>query len=265
VFQAGEPFHGLSPDAESETRILPVRRNLSVFSFAKGGNLQGKAPFRGFLGDFTSKNVIRAVLFSSIESGEVCVLAWKNALSDTLNIIHEKSTLKLNECSSNGSIWVGDPKQAIYAFRGTDPELMKAVASKITNQQPLKYSWRSREKLVNLANVLFTHAFSSTLDSADVTLRIPDKRKEKAVGGIIEAWHLNGENSDERMKSLAVGIAELIRDKGVVPNNICVLFRSNTECEKLTKALAEWNIPASASSGALLETVECQLVDGQTS
>ena len=92
MFQEGEPFHGLSPDAESETRILPVRRNLSVFSFAKGGNLQGKAPFRGFLGDFASKTVVQAVLFSSTESGEVRVLARKNALSDTLNNIHENST-----------------------------------------------------------------------------------------------------------------------------------------------------------------------------
>ena len=167
--------------------------------------------------------------------------------------------LKLNECSANGSIWVGDPKQAIYAFRGTDPELMKAVASRITNQKPLQHSWRSREKLIELSNAIFTRAFSS-MDSQDVTLSVPDERKEDAVGGAIEAWHLNGANKDDRMKSLAAGIAELIRDKDVAPNKICVLFRSNAECDDLTKALAEWNIPASAPSGSLLDTVECQLV-----
>lgn len=166
--------------------------------------------------------------------------------------------LKLNECSTNGSIWVGDPKQAIYAFRGTDPELMKAVASRITNQEQLPHSWRSRETLVELANAIFTNAFSS-MDPKDVTLSVPDERKEKAVGGTIEAWYLNGGNKGARMKALASGIAELICE-GVAPDEICVLFRSNDECDELTKALAEWNIPASAPSGSLLDTFECQLV-----
>ena len=166
--------------------------------------------------------------------------------------------LKLNECSANGSIWVGDPKQAIYAFRGTDPELMKAVAARITNQEQLPHSWRSRETLVDLANAIFTNAFSS-MDPKDVTLSVPDERKEKAVGGTIEAWYLNGGNKSARMKALAAGIAELIRE-GVDPDKICVLFRSNDECDNLTNALAEWNIPASAPSGSLLGTVECQLV-----
>ncbi len=33
-------------------------------------------------------------------------------------------------------VWVGDSKQAIYEFRGTDPELMKAVAAHIEQQDP---------------------------------------------------------------------------------------------------------------------------------
>ncbi len=33
-------------------------------------------------------------------------------------------------------VWVGDSKQAIYEFRGTDPELMKAVAAQVEKQDP---------------------------------------------------------------------------------------------------------------------------------
>ena len=167
--------------------------------------------------------------------------------------------LKLNECSANGSVWVGDPKQAIYGFRGTDPELMAAVAATIPDPQMLENSWRSKENLVNLSNEIFTRAFSS-MDKKEVTLKIPDARKAEAAGGIIEAWHLNGKKKEDRMKALAAGIAELIRDKGVTPNQICVLFWSNVDCAALAEALAEWNIPASAPSGSLLDTVECQLV-----
>lgn len=168
--------------------------------------------------------------------------------------------LKLNECSSNGSIWVGDPKQAIYGFRGTDPELMKTIAAGISNGRTLAYSWRSRENLVRLANEIFTRAFSS-MDPRDVTLAIPEARRAGAAGGAIEAWHLCDSGSQEKQAAaLARGIAELICVRGVNPGDICVLLRKNKECEKLAKALAEWNISASAPSGTLLETPECRLV-----
>lgn len=167
--------------------------------------------------------------------------------------------LKLHECSQNGSVWVGDPKQAIYGFRGTDPELMEAVAATVPDYRSLKYSWRSKENLVKLSNVIFKKAFSN-MPEKDVVLEIPDKRKEEAAGGSIEAWHLPGSNSAKRMASLAGGIAALIRDKGVVPRDICVLFRSNQECADLADALMQWNIPASAPAGNLLENTECQLV-----
>ena len=82
MFQEEEPFHALSPDVESATRIFPVRGNLSVFSLTKGGNLQEKAPFRGFLGDSASKTIVQVVLFSLTKPNEVRVRVWKNALSD---------------------------------------------------------------------------------------------------------------------------------------------------------------------------------------
>ena len=167
--------------------------------------------------------------------------------------------LKLHECSQKGSVWVGDPKQAIYGFRGTDPELMEAVASTVPDYKTLKYSWRSRENLVKLANAVFKRAFAD-MPPGDVQLDVPPARKEAAAGGCIEAWHLAGSNSAKRMAALAVGIASLIRDQGVMPGDICVLFRSNPECAELAGALAQWNIPASAPAGDLLDNPECQLV-----
>ena len=167
--------------------------------------------------------------------------------------------LKLHECSQNGSVWVGDPKQAIYAFRGTDPELMEAVASTVPDYRTLEFSWRSKENLVNLSNAIFKKAFSD-MPEKDVVLGIHPDRKPDAAGGTIGAWHLTGSSVDKRMAALAGGIAGLIRDKGVAPGDICVLFRSNADCKKLSHALAKWNISASAPAGALLDAPECQLV-----
>ena len=167
--------------------------------------------------------------------------------------------LKLNEYSQNGSVWVGDPKQAIYGFRGTDPELMKAVAASVPSFETLPNSWRSKENLVNFSNEIFKRTFADTPEN-EVVLGIPDKRKEDAKGGKIEAWHIIGRKAEDRMAALASGIAGLIRDEGVSPVDIGVLFWSNKECADLAKALAEWNISASAPAGNLLEQTECQLI-----
>jgi ATP-dependent exoDNAse (exonuclease V) beta subunit len=45
---------------------------------------------------------------------------------------------------SKQSIWVGGPKQAIYNFRGTDPELMHACLRHLGQAEVLDTCWRSR-------------------------------------------------------------------------------------------------------------------------
>ncbi len=65
------------------------------------------------------------------------------------------------------SIWVGDAKQAIYGFRGTDPELIRGVVARLppaTGGQPerLPRSYRSRPGLVAFHNAPFGAAFPST-------------------------------------------------------------------------------------------------------
>jgi ATP-dependent helicase/nuclease subunit A len=60
------------------------------------------------------------------------------------------------------SIWVGDPKQSIYGFRGAEPALMQAIVGAtggVRDENILKESWRSRPDLVHAANAIFTRAF----------------------------------------------------------------------------------------------------------
>jgi ATP-dependent exoDNAse (exonuclease V) beta subunit len=167
--------------------------------------------------------------------------------------------LKLNEFSEKGSVWVGDPKQAIYGFRGTDPELMQTAANAISNVELLPYSWRSKEDLVRLSNEIFTKAFSDMM-AEEIRLAIPPKKATEAVGGRIEAWHLCANNNPEHWQALAAGIAGLIRDRGVLPSDIAVLMKTNANCAELAKALKAWNIQASAPPGKLMAAPECQLI-----
>lgn len=167
--------------------------------------------------------------------------------------------LKLNEFAKKGSVWVGDPKQAIYGFRGTDPELMHAAANAITDVEQLPYSWRSQENLVSLANEVFTKAFSDVPEK-EVQLAIPPERASEAAGGRIEAWHLRASKNAERWQALADGIASLIRDEGVLPSDIGVLMKTNNHCAELAQALKARNIQASAPPGKLMDAPECQLI-----
>ncbi|MFW6043238.1 MAG: UvrD-helicase domain-containing protein [Marinilabiliaceae bacterium] len=74
------------------------------------------------------------------------------------------------------SIWVGDPKQAIYGFRGTDPELVNGLFKKIAlydtqsnlKARLLKRSWRSRAGLVKLVNNLFEGALEPQLAPVNI-------------------------------------------------------------------------------------------------
>jgi|GEM_PF-1484640 len=89
--------------------------------------------------------------------------------------------LKLSEIVDN-SIWVGDPKQAIYGFNGSDPILVSKLLEFFYKESEghlklrlLKNSWRSRPGLVNLVNKMFEVSLKDQSYSAMV-------RREDVLG-----------------------------------------------------------------------------------
>ena len=166
--------------------------------------------------------------------------------------------LALNELSESGSVWVGDPKQAIYGFRGSDPELLSALANSLEETESLKYSWRSKEELVHFANTVFVPTFPN-MDREDVCLSVPPGQQGKANGGTIDAWHLLGKNKTDYSEALAEGVARLIREENIAPEDIAVLCRNNDDCKDLTQKLNARNIQTSSPAGKLAESRECRL------
>lgn len=136
--------------------------------------------------------------------------------------------------------YVGDKKQAIYGFRGSDTELTAAVSDSISQKESLEHSYRSSKPLVDFSNAIFTKVFN-TIPADEVTLGMPPTNGNTTIHPAplrICSW--------ERDEELARYIQQFIlaeRAHGIQPKDIAVLARSNDELDNLASALRALNIP----------------------
>jgi ATP-dependent exoDNAse (exonuclease V) beta subunit len=194
------------------------------------------------------------------------------------------------------SVWVGDQKQAIYGFRGTDPALMDAVIESLsgTENDPeliqdaiekvglvgelesLEKSYRSRPELVHLTSDIFARAFTSQKIDEERTRLTPHLVNEPAgLGDIVEVWPLRftGRESKKVLgAAAATGVRDLLARKPVVrdratgearPANardVAVLCRTNDQCQHVANALADLGIAAVVPRMGLFTTAEGQFV-----
>jgi ATP-dependent exoDNAse (exonuclease V) beta subunit len=189
------------------------------------------------------------------------------------------------------AIWVDDPKQSIYGFRGAEPSLMKAVIEAVGGVRPEDiqgYNWRSREELVYLSNALFTEAFSGLppeqvalqpirrATAGDHTANPTDEPPE--AGTALVHWHIDFE-SDRRPpgapwqeRALAELLAEWLEEGVYVlpkgkshwqraqAGDVAVLCKSNKRCAQVAEALHRAGLRASIARNGLLQTAEAKLI-----
>ena len=132
------------------------------------------------------------------------------------------------------SYWVGDLKQAIYGFRGTDTNLVQNVVSKLldaegSGKETLTKSWRSCRSIVEFTNNAFSRAFSSTLSKEEVVLE--SVRQEEGSLTVLKAGEKSNFNA-----AVAKYVLSLIGN-GEKPSDIAVLFRTIKECNAFADAL----------------------------
>ncbi|MGP0223590.1 UvrD-helicase domain-containing protein [Paenarthrobacter sp. NCHU4564] len=158
------------------------------------------------------------------------------------------------------AVWVGDPKQAIYEFRGTDPSLMQAVVDQVPSKRQLSESWRSHSAVIELSNAVFVPVFGTQELSADsVRLDMPAAHKDWSKGSL-EAWVRTQKNDGERLLATAAGVADLLnRRNDLKPADIAVLTRSNKDVDAISAALDDLGIRATRNPRRLNDAREVQL------
>ena len=154
------------------------------------------------------------------------------------------------------SFWVGDYKQAIYGFRGSDIALTKAVVDRISEKKDgcdtstLDTCYRSLPDIVECNNDVFTKTFSKVLSYDSIHLN-QHRENEKHVKSL---RYLYTPEVD-----VASYITCLIR-KGVEPKNIAVLSRFNSTLAQVASVLKSHSIPSSREDIPVVGTKTALLI-----
>ena len=188
--------------------------------------------------------------------------------------------LKLSKIAKH-SIWVGDPKQSIYGFRGAEPRLMQAILEHvgIRDEDILKDSWRSRPDIVFATNAIFKKAFPDLpIEQIALNPKRPDKPQQ--TDALIH-WHFQLDNDgDKRNKPnadwLNSCVAEQLKvalERGIYilpkgekevrlarAGDVAIFCRSNQQCTDMAEKLHRAGLKAAIARTGLLETAEAKLV-----
>ncbi|MFW2387008.1 MAG: UvrD-helicase domain-containing protein [Polyangiales bacterium] len=164
----------------------------------------------------------------------------------------------------SSAVYVGDPKQAIYAFRGADVYSYLGAAEDVGERKySLDTNWRSDPGIVRGVNALFSlrnPAFN--LSGIEMQEAIPHFEKPRSsFDPAMEIVYLNESVFGGPIATalaplvaneigLLLDSKEVLRDRAVEPGDIAVLCRSNEQGIAVAGALRALGIPVSLEGGA---------------
>lgn len=170
--------------------------------------------------------------------------------------------------------WVGDPKQAIYGFRGADPDLMNWASRVLVDPEQMRVldtSYRTGPELVTLTNAIFEYAFERQKIPPRRVLLQPKRSAPPNEAPGFEIWHLEPKcKKPEAHRAIAHQVAEVLahaesrrvedRDthewRAIRGGDIAILCRTNDECREIAGQLNGLGVRASVGRTGLLDTPE---------
>lgn len=175
----------------------------------------------------------------------------------------------IDEARSSGheNFVVGDAKQSIYAFRGTDSsnfiDLVDKSKTGSDNTEEvinLPNNWRSDERIITFNNEFFadiynyngyytedyatnlTQLHETVYERENVEQQVPDQRRGTG-SGYVEVSVLPDNKKDESIPDVETYLHSCLKDlfaRGYQPGDIAILSRGNKECANVATWLTEW-------------------------
>ena len=168
-------------------------------------------------------------------------------------------------------VFVGDVKQAIFGFRGSDPKLVGSTLDALVDRggrlDVLDRSWRSRPSLVRYLNAVFHEAFQRDGMERD-RVELSPQRPEIHDSPAVVCWNLPRGKLEVQAGALALAIADFVSSghrvsdpetgeaRAVTYGDIAVLAATNGHVQDIAKALRERRVPMKMTLAGLLETPE---------
>ena len=175
----------------------------------------------------------------------------------------------IDEARSSGheNFVVGDAKQSIYAFRGTDSsnfinlvDKSKTGSDNTSEVINLPNNWRSDERIIYFNNEFFadiynyngyyteeyatdlTQLHETVYERENVEQQVPDQKKGTG-SGYVEISVLPDNKKDESIPDVETYLHSCLKDlfaRGYQPGDIAILSRGNKECAEVATWLTEW-------------------------
>ncbi len=154
--------------------------------------------------------------------------------------------------------WVGDYKQSIYGFRGTDLDLVQSVVKNVGGIEHLGICRRSSQKIIDLVNDIFVEAFKDNggLDENDVKVCHWDKK----VDGESDGAYIYEISGKDFYGNLATRIAQEVQKNPEKASEIAVLFKKNSECNKMAETLSKMGVAVQGGGCKIKDTDQCLLI-----
>ncbi|MBW2438493.1 MAG: UvrD-helicase domain-containing protein, partial [Deltaproteobacteria bacterium] len=176
---------------------------------------------------------------------------------------------------------IGDPKQAIYSFRGADIFSYLKAARQAQAKFTLTKNWRSKPQLITAVNTLF-----SNLETPFLFEGIPFENASPGMqgsNGLIEKvipltiWYLDSRihadgnkpiSKTEAVRLIAAAVAEeicgIVTEKGAAwqPGDIAVLVRTNRQAQQIKEQLTAKGLPSVLfSTGNIFDSHEAMQIE----
>ena len=187
--------------------------------------------------------------------------------------IYQPADPQMETDKSAGLFMIGDPKQAIYSFRGADIFTYMQARKNVSAHYSLDYNYRSSEQMIDAANAFFNYCPAPFIYNDDIpftAVKAPAIKRKKLVidnkddtgKTALQFIHpVGGENTQGFKASITQACVNEIKTilllaqqekaylqddkgskRGVRANDIAILVRTGKEAAEIRKALFNENI-----------------------